>query len=273
MRVFILTYCPTPDQLYGNLPALRTARIAFPSAEINIIDNCSCPEASDQFRRLSQEHGYRYGKLNREMTHQVFMRCQLNVVAKDEYEDKALVFCDPDIAFFTPMQDIISMGCPPDELRITGDLWPGTNHDSEIHGQVWLMPRLHTSLLYISDAALLKEELDKLEPGLGGLPNRNPWSDVLVTYKNRNMMHDTGAVIYEHLPQYHHPFTPLELGCYEHLINGCHSSNVLHSLPHHQAAKRGDYEFFRGMGVLVHKDRQKNLESPYWEMDFPNLKP
>jgi hypothetical protein len=234
MTVYILTYAPTTNQIYGNLLALRTGRTGFPTANIIVTDNASCSEAREIFQQLCVQHGYQYQQLDPQVTLHDYLQTTIDQATGP------IVIAHPDCIFWANIEYFNdSAHC------VKGRLQPSM-FIKLAAGKTLCTARLHTSLLFIRDAQEYNQLLEPLKTKYG-----NPWAN-RYTKKPIKKFYDTGCVVYEKLKQHHTPFTEDELDHFDHLLFGTHFSGAVHAggcivgLPHH-FAKIDDYEKLRGL--------------------------
>ncbi|MBC7961412.1 MAG: hypothetical protein H7Y05_00540 [Steroidobacteraceae bacterium] len=225
MKIFTLTYCPTPDQLYGNLLALKTLRTGFPTAEINIIDNCSCPQALQQFKLLSDQHGYNLIEAARAVPHDEFISRVIG------FSQEPCTIVDPDIIFWEDCESLLTPGIPGVLMR--GRLIPALAREAGRHAicaplihhsfmHAICAPRIHPSFMVIPDPQRLHQ---CLLTALGAVTN--PWRGKEIMRHGAAVAYDTGARIYEALHHQFLPFSAGEMDRYDHLFFGTHLSSVI----------------------------------------------
>lgn len=248
MTIYILTYCPMPQQLYGNLLALRTARTGFPNSEIIVTDNCSCPEGREIFQKLCIEHNYEYRQIDTKGYHH-------HEYIQDTIDRASgpIALVDPDVVFWSSCEhflDDVSIY----DIRLKGMYYP-THYMVFPVGAVLAQPRLHTSFLCLSDAQEVNYLLKPLKEQYG-----NPWCPTGNPDTLLRAHYDCGSLVYKHLQDFHQPFTDQELDCYDHLRCGTHldvaiantekanivlTDNLLVYV--HQVALEGDYSKLKGI--------------------------
>lgn len=95
LDIYILTFCRNPSQLYGTLLVFPSLRMAFPNAEVHVIDNCSIPFARSAVRQATQQVGGHFTQLEQEHKHQQYLDYVLA-----NHSEGPVVFLDPDIHFW-----------------------------------------------------------------------------------------------------------------------------------------------------------------------------
>lgn len=250
MRVYVLTFCPGTDVLYGNLPALRTLRTGFPTAEIVVIDNRSCAKATDLFKALCVQNGYTFRQLKERVHHDEYLQW----VTSAEQGPVAIV--DPDVIFWENCEQLLA--ATPSDTLLKGRLIPAMR--SATPEQTHIAPRLHPSFLCIPDCGLLHKEISiTLGTGVNvhGGDSVTPWRHGVMRGPGAWVAYDTGAIIYEALRIRCLPFTELELNRYDHLFFGSHISKlsvcgygsevVQQAHRVHAVAKTGRYSVLKGV--------------------------
>jgi|GEM_PF-1829889 len=251
--IYILTYSPTPDQIYGNLLALRTARTGFPTSKIIVSDNNSCEPARRIFKQLCTEHGYTYRQIEETVQHHDYLQ---NTI--DQASGK-IVICDPDVIFWENSEHLNDS-----ENCVKGRLQPSM-YVPLAAGMTLVTTRIHTSLLIIRDAQEYNRLLEPLKVRFG-----NPWAP---RYAENliNKFQDTGSIVYEHLKQHHTPFTDYELYNFDHLTFGTHLigsidiSDDIVSRPH-RYARQGEYDKLWGLWAgqdVVWQNAHKQVPAMY----------
>lgn len=259
ITVTLMTYCPTPDQLYGNLLALRTLRTGFPQSPVILFDNNSCPECRGIFRQLAEQHGFQLNLIDTPdyQHHDFLLHVTQTLTGKVAIIDPDVVFWENCECFFDDMSA--------DILSIKGNYWHGANTlfaGSEPVDISYIMPRLHTSFLCISNMELLRELVD--------VPDINVWEPLSNSCSGFNDIYDTGASLYCSFPQIHRPFTLTDLGHFDHLVQGTHEvkiSDLAGFSEAHQSALTGNYDSIRGTGIRQYLEQKSTgVDIPYYAL-------
>jgi hypothetical protein len=148
-KVFILTYCRSLGQLYGNLLTFSTVRVGFLDAEITVYDNASLEGARTAIRLEAKQVGASYEQLTTEMLHHDFLRSTIirNPGAR-------LVFLDPDLIFWSNVETHRS------DALMSGRLIPTFD---DVYTGTLTYERLHTSLLIVNDSTRLARTIADTE--------------------------------------------------------------------------------------------------------------
>lgn len=254
MRGFILTYCPSPDALYGNLLTAKTLRTGFPTTNILVVDNASAPEVRPTIKAVYESVGCQYYQLEQKIPHAKFL---WETVFKSP--DTSIVFLDPDLMFWGNMEK---------------QRYSGLMHGRKIppfydpYTKCNNMERLHTSLLFLPDVEKLKAFL------ASSCKNKfdfDPFYPVMLYIDGSWRRWDTGAALYFLLGDGARAFTEEDLVLYDHLFCGTH----LHELPievensvwqdwfahAHQAAREGNLDMLRG----VYVKQEEFFKSSVWK--------
>jgi hypothetical protein len=204
IKVFILTFCRNIDLVYGSELIFKTLRIGFPTAEINVIDNASVLKARDKIKSLAKENNCNFTSLKESVLHAQFLNHFINE------SEGTLVFLDPDIILWENIEEW-KMEC-----LIAGRFIP---EYYDPLSKCINLPRLHTSFLYIPDAAKLKNELTKIEDEKFEADFFKPY---MFFYEDNWYRLDTAANLYSALGDKTFSFTEKELNAYDHIFCGCH---------------------------------------------------
>jgi len=119
-----------------------------------------------------------------------------------------VVFVDPDVAFWGSVE-----GWSFNSL-LAGRLLPQMNSKPFL-----TRPRLHTSFLWVQSPRRLHEAIAQIRQTAF---EWQPWQPVMVKLMDRWLRWDTGASLFEAMPERMHAFAESELDYYDHLFCGTH---------------------------------------------------
>lgn len=201
-RIFIMTYAPYHSLIPANLPALQTLRTGFPTANVTVVDNCSCSAAREIFRQLSTQHGYRYQELTTRTFHHIF---QYDIVSQGHGK---VIFIDPDVVFFENCEHlaVTQEALPIIRGRLIPAIFGTTRPPLGLPVARAHTPRVHPSFFVVLDCQLLTYMTEFNDWLCGGS---------LDTYPVK--VEDTLCRLTEKMQPYIEPFTPDELDCFHHL--------------------------------------------------------
>lgn len=244
-RVSILTYCRNPDLFYGTELIFKTLRVGFPSASISVVDNCSVPEARDEVESLAKEAGCQFLAISDgPIAHDRFILKTIRDAANDHSFEGPLVFVDPDVCLWESWEEFHFDG-------LVAGKFVGRFFDPVT--QTVTMPRLHTSLLWISDPKRLWEEVVRIKSRRFDF---DPFLSCSVNLDGVWYRYDTGASLYAALPGRFSRFEERHLDCYDHIFAGSHLDLFFDSYDEscqrmfsqvHGAARAGDLDALRGI--------------------------
>lgn len=144
MKVVILCTARTPQLLYGSTLAFKSLRVGFSNAFVEVHDNASHPDCSEQIKRHAFNVGAQYIAIAKRTTHHQWIHSVLKNATG------TIVLLDPDCVFFDKMEDMELSGL------LTGRLCPAYFNEVVGCNEV---ERLHTCLLFVRDAKELREKL------------------------------------------------------------------------------------------------------------------
>jgi len=245
INVFILTYCRNLEQFYGTELIFKTLRTGFPNARVRVVDNASVPEARAEVARLAKATDCAFETLaSPGIEHHAFIENAVRESAHAHASGSAAVFLDPDVCLWRNCEDLLF------DRPVAGMMVEAHNDDVM---QCVTMARLHTSFLWISDAAAVMKRIESLRRMHVDFRPFMPFSvklgDVWLRY-------DTGASLYAAMPDACACFTDEHADYYDHLYAGSHLDlwNAVDSGDHgillrqtHQWAKNGDLRALRGI--------------------------
>lgn len=206
MVVYVLTLCDDPETLYGNTLVFKTIRVGFPTARIVVTDiGFYCGK---EIREAAEGVGaeYRVGEKrgSAKDDHGLFIERLV------QESDAPFVVCDPDVVFWSSMEDLTFPG---------GTLLAGRHIPRIFEMGATMAERLHPSLLFFPDPATLREEVEQARRGTPYLFPFRPYSYV-VGATNQKVIFDTAASVFALLPTKLHSFGPEELDRYDHIFQG-----------------------------------------------------
>lgn len=243
IQVFILTHCRRAELFYGTALTFRTLRVGFPHARVTVVDNASLPETRGAIRQLARDTDCAFRQIEAPpITHHDFLEETLGTVAAGG--GGPLVFLDPDLCLWRSCEDLAF------DALLAGK--PVIAHEDPVM-QCVVMPRLHSSFLWIPDAGALQAEIDRLRrPHL----DFRPFQPFSVKLGDAWIRYDTGASLYAAIADRTHGFGPAELDRYDHIFCGSHFDlhvphwrGELGELMHriHADAREGRLEALRGV--------------------------
>jgi hypothetical protein len=251
INVFILTFCQDLKLFYGTELIFKTLRVGFPNVRITVIDNASLPEACEQIRILAKQNDCIFQHHPRPgIEHHEFIQNSIRLYADTGLSETAMVFLDPDICLWKNCEDFDFNG-------IIAGILTGGFTDSIT--QSLDMPRLHTSFLWIPDAGKLQDEIRKMKARHFDFEPFRPFSFRL---KDTWYRYDTGAGLYNAMPNKVSIFTEEHQTHYDHIFSGSHIDvlNPLFSgevrqlmMEVHSHAKKGELDALRGIHKLIDK--------------------
>lgn len=223
--VAIVTWCKTPDQLYGNALVFESVRIGFPTARILVIDNASSPELQERLSVCASQVGAEFAPVPEEKAHWEILEEIAFRRPLDALETNRVCFVDPDVIFWSEVE-----GFDFGAHLLAGRLIPA--FEDKTRGFV-TMPRLHPSFLWLPDVNALRERMG---------PSSFPWLDfspfrpVTFPVGKTILASDTGAALYQILGDRAYAFSEDHLNSYDHLFFGTHAKLVLEHLAEDDAA-------------------------------------
>jgi len=240
-NVFILTYCRNMELFYGTDLIFKTLRVGFPNANVVVVDNASIPEARTAVEVLAKENDCVFEQIPTPgIQHHEFIQNTLSAVADDSACEGPLVFLDPDVCLWESCEDFDFEG------RIAGKLIIGFNDSIT---QAVMMPRLHSSFLWIPDARELQNTIRKIRTTHFDFEPFASFSFVLEGTWHR---YDTGASLYAAIPDRVSYFDEQHLNRFDHLAAGSHIDLLY---PHYNST-------IREMMADIHKNaREGNLQA------------
>jgi len=215
-RVFILTYCRQMKLFYGTGLVFKTLRVGFPNARVTVVDNVSIPEAAAAVESLAKETDCAFERLSgRGVQHHEFIEEKLKATADDGSAGGPLVFLDPDICFWESCEDFEFDG-------ILAGKQEGAFYCEAT--RTFTMPRIHTSFMWIRDAAELREEIERIGADHFDF---EPFRSVSMKIAGRWYRFDTGGGLYAAIAEKVSVFEEEHLNRYDHLYGGCHVDWIL----------------------------------------------
>lgn len=239
VEVFVLTHCRKIELLYGSELIFRTLRVGFPNARISIVDNASLPEARSHIAALARENECEFRRIDgRGTAHDRFLEETLASVA--DAGGGPLVFLDPDLCLWANCEDLEFEGLIAGRA-LTAHEDPGM--------QCVVMPRLHTSFLWIPHARRLRDEIGRIRVRHFDFRPFLPFS---VKLGDAWIRYDTGASLFAALGERVSAFEEQHLDRYDHIFCGAH-------IDLHEADWNDEMREFM---LRVHRDaREGNLEA------------
>jgi hypothetical protein len=209
-HVYLLTWCKHPDLLYGTTLTFETIRDGFPTAPIHVVDAASLIIVRDNIRALAGYVSAEFKQLRRHIELSQFIEAILVRQATG-----SAVFVDPDVCFWEPVEDWKFDGIA------AGRFIP--RHACEFTDCL-TVPRLHTSLLWIPDVAMILSAIAKTRQRLRYF---QPFANSMVRVDGRWTHFDTAAGLYSAFSDHMVPFDEQHLNAYDHLFAGTYADSVL----------------------------------------------
>jgi hypothetical protein len=222
-KVFLLTYCKNSALAWSSTLTLDTLRIGFPDAEVFVVDNNSIPEVRPLIREKALGARCHYRELDTEIFHHDFIADTLRA------NDGCVIFLDPDLCFWE--------SCEGWEIA---DLFGGRHLPAfyDEFSKTVTMERLHTSFLWIPDAAKLRERLEDMRSRFFEFEPIRPF---MFKHDKQWYRYDTTANLYAAFKSDTYSFRAGELSCYDHLFCGTHLNEIL---PRMDRKSAGELERF-----------------------------
>jgi hypothetical protein len=257
--VCILTLCSDLTYLYGTLTTLQTIRTGFPTARVLVCDNGSLPDAQRQIRQAADTAGAQFLQLAPPLSPPLPHWDVLRGLIQDERflvslrvtPRSPLVILDGDILFWENCESWQVDGILAGRLVPAGVRGMGEE-------TVLLLPRLHTSFLWIPDRRTLRQRIEDIQATHTTWDPFTPWT-IPNPFRSRVWyLGDTASNLYGAVREQCAPFTPSHLDCYDHLFCGSSPANIAELcrspvpgydwFPRvHAAAQRGDWSSIRGV--------------------------
>jgi hypothetical protein len=216
--VFVITYCQTEDDLWGNLLVFDSIRTGFPTSKIVVVDNGS----KERFRlviggtaMMVGAEMVEVGRPGKPKPHdEAIQACSLIAKGKVWVSplDQPWVLVDPDTIFYEEVERWEFNS----ESVLAGAWIPG--FEDEASG-CWTYARLHTSFLWVLRPKKLEETITALREQRW---DWEPWRPVMVrTPGGRWDRWDTGSQLLPMVP--FEQFDDERLDAYSHVIGGTDS--------------------------------------------------
>ena len=209
IHIYILTWCNRLENLYGTTLVFKTLRVGFPNANVHIVDNASLPSVRSLLKQNAQECDAEFTQIKNTISHHDFIEQTLN-----RQSEGTAIFVDPDVCFWENVEDWSF------DALIAGRLLP--KYKCEYSGCL-TYPRIHTSFMWIPDVIAFREAIQTLQTQYFEF---NPFCPVMLKLGDVWQRFDTGASLYNALPDRMYAFTEKELDSYDHLFCGTHIGSV-----------------------------------------------
>jgi hypothetical protein len=244
-QVFILTYCRKKEYFYGTELVFKTLRVGFPNATVTVVDNASISELQGEIASLARKNDCEFRQLpGRGLTHHEFLETTIRDAATRGRDRGPIVFLDPDICLWDSCEDFEFDGL------LAGKMI-SAHYDART--STVTMPRLHTSFLWITNAAGLWEAIRKIRLRHFDF---HPFLSASFAMDGKWYRYDTGAGLVNALFQAVTAFGEEHLKRYDHLFGGSHLDWLVPVLPEehkamlvqlHQWAREGNLEALHGI--------------------------
>lgn len=242
--VMILTWCGNPQLLYGTLLTFKTLRVGFPNAKVLVIDNGSHYSVRNDIKEAAESVGAEFYQLPETIHFAEFYKWA--ITKQETYS--SLVIADPDLVFWENCE-----GWEFGKALMAGRYSP---QFFVANPEATMMPRLHTSLLFIPDVWRLKA---RIAADSGGYFQYDPFYPRLHREGSELFLWDTLGGLYSAIQSECHSFNAPELDAYDHLFCGSHIDLVEPRLSTdspammevmkraHSAAANGDIASLKGI--------------------------
>ena len=240
VKIFVLLYCHSYENLPGNLLFFESVRIGFPDAEIHVVDNDCAHVYREQFESKTEKINGIFSTFKREVLHSNFIES----LVKEESEDFYII--DPDTVWFRRMPENYDAPIAGRLIPAFFDSYTGCNTFS----------RLHTSCLFLSPARIRNQiaMLNKFA--------FNGFHDDMIKQDGSWFRYDTCGKLFHALREKAHIFNDQENSAFAHLFCGTHLSLIKQYYPQlaeiHKSVYAGERDlqwlyreqdnFFRSLG-------------------------
>lgn len=245
INVYILTFCRNPQLFYGTELIFKTLRVGFPNARVTIADNASLPDMRSKIESRARENECAFVQIpSPGIKHHEFLYNTIRSEALDPGRSGALVFLDPDICLWESCEDFAFDGLMAG--KISGKYWESIT-------DTVVMPRIHTSHLWIPDVGALWREIWRIKARRFDFEPFLPYS---FNMDGAWYRYDTGSSIFNALAGNVSGFTEGHRNCYDHLYAGSHLDWIFDYYDDeckemmsriHQYAREGDLTALRGV--------------------------
>ena len=133
MKVFVLQFCRTDIDLFGNCLFYDSVRNSFPDGEIIVYDNFNPIKYRSIFKEKADKIGAEFKMFKREFAHTEYISQLIN------RETKPFYLIDPDTIWFEPLPQHF-------DAAIAGRYTPPYYYPDD---QCYTLPRIHTCCMYI----------------------------------------------------------------------------------------------------------------------------
>ncbi|MFZ7111195.1 MAG: hypothetical protein ACOWYE_05885 [Desulfatiglandales bacterium] len=257
MNVFILTFCRNLELFYGSALIFKTLRVGFPNAKVCVTDNASLPDAQARIAALSRENDCEFKTIKGAgVEHHVFIEATLRTQAAASSSQWPMVILDPDICLWQSWEGFCFDGLMAGKRM--------SLFDDPITDTL-TMPRIHSSLLWISNPKVLWHEILRIKAKRFDFLPFQPFS---FRMNGKWYRYDTGAGLYATLPGKCSFFSKAHFDSYDHLYAGSHLDWLVDSYDYecremiirtHNWAKTGDLEALKGIWREQDRLFQKNF--------------
>jgi len=235
MKVYIITYCTSPESLYGNLLTLGSIRTGFPGAEIIVVHNSVAKECRSQLAEAAEK----VGAASRYVENVSHASIILQIMSSHYADEDSIVILDPDIIFWEDCSGWDFGG------KLAGRLLP--RFFDEYSG-CDTVERIHTSFLWVDNPRRLVNSLIAPAKKHFELKLVEPF---MFRLDGKMLRYDTLAGLYHFLPSAMSPFTEEHLDCYDHIFCGTHKAAIKDTFSEltkvHEAVKKGNLGSLRGI--------------------------
>lgn len=202
VRILTCNRQDTPESLWGNTLTLKSIRVGFPTADVEVWDNDS-DFGANEIEALATAAGARFVPMGKRIEHWQWLDQMVRTTRGE------LVIVDPDVVFW---EEFPLPPCGPAALMSGRYVHENGGYLAKT------APRLHTSLLFIPDAQALCIAIDEVARQTYDFRGWMPcaWRE------NGQMVHiDTGAAVFESLGYKRCvAFDESVLNTYDHMVSG-----------------------------------------------------
>ncbi len=209
------------------------------------MDNASLPESRPEIEALAKKNDCLFEQIPAPgIVHHQFIQNVICSVAENGAAEHPLIFLDPDICLWENCEDFDFDGL------IAGRIIGG--YEDPIM-QTYLMPRIHTSFMWIPSARKLQSAIWRIKAKHYDF---EPFLSYSTVMKGKWYRYNTGAALYAVLAGSFSAFTTEHFDCYDHIFCGSHFDLLCNYYDEetekrmreiHDNARLGDLQALRGI--------------------------